>query len=334
MEKQLIFVISPPRSGSTLLQRMLGSHTDIFTHPEPHIISPLAHLGYYHNVDKAPYDHINAAQAIREFVEDLPDGEQDYLKACRAYTDVLYGRMLEKSGKKMFLDKTPANALVLSFLTGLYPTSYYLVLTRHPLAILSSYANSFFEGDYQSAVAYNNILGRYIPAMARFMRQSKIKILPVCYEQLVNNPERSMSEIFSYLGLPDQPDVINYGHHQHADKSYGDPKIKHHMRPITSSVDKWASELASDAQKLRIAKQLITGIENDDLDAWGYEKSSIFDPVAGAEKVIPSKDARWYFNVYRLKRKIFLRLRKNIHHNRTGRVLKRIQYYCDVLLRE
>ena len=95
MQEKLIFVIGPPRSGSTMLQRMLGSHSAIFTHPEPHIITPLAHLGYYENVDKAPYDHINAAEAIREYVADLPRGEEDYLDACRAYTDVLYGRMLE-----------------------------------------------------------------------------------------------------------------------------------------------------------------------------------------------------------------------------------------------
>ena len=111
MQDKLIFVIGPPRSGSTMLQRMLASHTAIFSHPEPHIITPLAHLGFYNNVDKAPYDHINAAEAIREFVQDLPAGEQDYLDACRSYCDVLYGRMLKKSGKQMLLDKTPAYAL-------------------------------------------------------------------------------------------------------------------------------------------------------------------------------------------------------------------------------
>ena len=53
---------------------------------------------------------------MREFVADLPGGEADYLDACRAYTDVLYGRMLAArgKGKRFFLDKTPANALVLA----------------------------------------------------------------------------------------------------------------------------------------------------------------------------------------------------------------------------
>ena len=121
MESKLIFVIGSPRSGSTLLQRMLSSHSSIFSCPEPHIITPLAHLGYYETVEKAPYDHLRAVDAIRDFVSELPEGEEDYLDACRAYTDSLYSRRLQTSSKSLFLDKTPAYALVLDFLTKLYP---------------------------------------------------------------------------------------------------------------------------------------------------------------------------------------------------------------------
>lgn len=65
MKDRLLFLISAPRSGSTLLQRMLGSHSEVFTHPEPHLMTPLAYLGYYDRVDRAPYDHINGAEAMR-----------------------------------------------------------------------------------------------------------------------------------------------------------------------------------------------------------------------------------------------------------------------------
>src|SRR6185295_2838408 len=118
----LLFVIGSPRSGSTLLARMIGAHSLIYSRPEPHLMTPLAHLGYYDKVDKAPYDHVLAAQSSREFVADLPGGEQDYIDACRAYADTLYLRMLgTKPGKQLFLDKTPAYALVLDFLAKIYP---------------------------------------------------------------------------------------------------------------------------------------------------------------------------------------------------------------------
>src|SRR5215475_9242320 len=131
---------------------MIGAHSLIYGRPEPHLITPLAHLGYYAKVDKAPYDAVLAAEAQREFVERLPHGEQDYIDACRAYCDTLYLRMLStQPGKSIFLDKTPAYALILDFISKIYPTAKYVMLTRHPLAVFSSYAESFFNSDYAPA---------------------------------------------------------------------------------------------------------------------------------------------------------------------------------------
>ncbi len=331
---KLIFVIGPPRSGSTMLQRMLGSHSAIYTHPEPHIITPLAHLGYYESVDKAPYDHINAAEAIREYVEDLPGKEEDYLDACRAYADILYGRMLDQAGRSMMVDKTPAYGLVLPFLSKLYPEAKYIVLTRQPLAILSSYANSFFEGDYDAAVSFNNILERYVPAMAKFLREAEVPKYHIGYEDLVRRPEEKMAEIFAFLGLPNEEGAVDYGKHQHVEKSYGDPKVKHQSRPTTKSVSKWAKELAFDTHKRDIAQAIVDRLDPGDLQTWGYDKATLFERVAEASGQPPEKDKKWQWDSYRLKRKAFLSLRKNIQNNNVGKAVRKVKYYCDVLLRE
>ena len=71
MSERMFFVIGAPRSGTTMLMRMLNVHPDIYTRPEPHLLTPLAHLGYYAYVDKAPYDPYQAHEAAREFVEAL-----------------------------------------------------------------------------------------------------------------------------------------------------------------------------------------------------------------------------------------------------------------------
>lgn len=334
MQQNMIFVIGPPRSGSTMLQRMLGSHSAIYTHPEPHIVTPLAHLGYYDNVEKAPYDHINAAEAIREYVEDLPAKEEDYLDACRAYLDVLYGRMLGKSGLEMMLDKTPAYGLVIPFLTKVYPKARYIVLTRHPLAVLSSYANSFFEGDYDAATEFNDILGRYVPAMASFLRQEEVPFFHIRYEDLVKEPEARMAEIFEFLGLENEEGAVDYGKHDHVVKSFGDPKASQESRPTTKSVSAWAVDLANDDHKLEIAKRMVAPLNPEDVEIWGYDKEALFDKVAEARGEAPKKDKKWKWNSYRMKRKIFMSLRKDIHDSARGRFLKRVKYYCDVLLRE
>jgi hypothetical protein len=334
MQENMIFVIGSPRSGSTMLQRMLGSHADIYTHPEPHIVTPLAHLGFYANVEKAPYDHINAAEAIREYVDDLPGGSADYYDACTAYLDVLYGRMIDKSGKKMMLDKTPAYGLVLPFLSRVYKNAKFIVLTRHPLAIFSSYAKSFFDGDYDAALSFNNIVGRYVPALAVFLRQKDVPFYHVKYEDLVKNPEAEMASIFNFLGLPNQEDAVEYGRHSHVIKSFGDPKASQESRPTTKSIDAWAVELANDDHKLELAKQVIEPLSSDDIAIWGYEKNTLFDKIALARGEKPGKDKKWQWNSYRIKRKMLMSLKKDINTRAHGKMIKKIKYYCDVLLRE
>ena len=212
MQERLIFLIGAPRSGTTLLARMLGAHSAVHQRAEPHLITPIAHLGYYAKVQKAPYDPQNAEQAIRELVADLPRGEEDYLDALRAYADTLYGRLLAAApGKRFFLDKTPAYALVLPFLTRLYPKAHYVVLTRHPLAVLSSWVESFFDGDYQVALDHNPLLARYVPALARMLRERPVPFVHVKYEELVREPETHFRRVCDHLGIPFEAEAIAYG---------------------------------------------------------------------------------------------------------------------------
>ena len=331
MEEQLIFVISPPRSGSTLLQRMLGSHSQIFTHPEPHLITPLAYLGYHDTVDKAPYDHINAAEAMRLFVSGLPGGEEDYLDALRCYADTLYGRMLATSGRARFLDKTPAYALVLPFLTKLYPRAKYVVLTRHPLAVFSSYANSFFDGDWRTARAFNPIVERYVPAIARLLRDNAVPLLHVRYESLVAAPDAELARIFHHLGLEHEPGAVDYGDRFTAKKGPGDPiAVEKHRRPVEDSLHKWAVELRDDGDKLRLAEEMMARLGDDDLATWGTPRATVFDALATAGGRPPSRT----LSGYTLQRRVMLALKKDIHGRPHGKVLKKVRYYCDVLLRE
>ncbi len=333
MQDRLLFVISPPRAGSTLLQQMLGSHSQIYTHPEPHLITPLAYLGYHGTVDKAPYDHINGAEAMRAFVGRLPRGEQDYFDALRAYADTLYGRMLASSGRRYFLDKTPAYATVLPFLTALYPEAKYIVLTRHPLAVMSSYANSFFVGDWRAAHEFNPILERYVPAMAAVIRERRVPLLQVVYEQLVRQPERELSRVFTFLGLENEPEAVQYGKRFEAQAGMGDPiGVKKHDRPSTESVDKWVTELRSDARKRELARALIDRLDERDLEVWGFPKEELLAPLSQGHGGKPPKPP--LFNKYVFQRRVMLALKKDIDKRPHGRVIKRLKYYCDVLLRE
>jgi len=338
MPVKMLFVIGAPRSGTTMLERILSSHSMILGGPEPHVLTPLAHLGYWDKVDRAPYDHILAAQAQRSFVDALPGKEKDYWDACRAYCDTLYGRYLSTSNKSICLDKTPAYALILPFIAKVFPDAKYVVLTRHPLALFSSYANSFFDGDYETAHNYNPILNRYVPALAAFLRQSDPPHFHIRYEDLVKDPESRMQEIYSYIGVPFEKDTIDYG--ENADegqprKGLGDPiGVKQHTRPTTGSVKKWVEDLASDLAKLGLMRRVISQLDPDDLKTLGYPAETLWKPLEEVQgRTIAPKKA--FLTRYRLERKLIVALRRRAQKGRLlRRLIEKTRLACDVLLRE
>jgi hypothetical protein len=334
IQDRLIFLISTPRSGSTLLMRILNATSCIYSRPEPHMIPPLAHLGFWDTVEKAPFDQLQAQQAMRQFVADLPGGEKTYYEACRAYCDKLYGDMLStaQAGERFFLDKTPANALVLPFLAQVYPNAKYIVLTRHPAAIFASYANSFFDGDYKAAVDFNPILSRYIPAMSSFMRENKGRFLHVSYEDVASKPEETLGSISSYLGIPFEPDALNYKSSEVAE-GLGDPiGVSKHSRPVTSSIHKWAKELAADKKKFAVVAEQLAGVSDSDLETWGSPKKELWQPMEEADPAsYGARKREW--NRYIVTRRALVMLRRDIHRKPLGKVVKKIRFYCDVLLR-
>jgi hypothetical protein len=336
MAVKMLFVIGAPRSGTTMLERILSSHSMILGGPEPHLLTPLAHLGVWAKVDKAPYDQVLAAEAQQGFIQCLPGKEQDYWDACRAYCDTLYGRYLTTSGKSICLDKTPAYALVVPFMAKVFPDAKYVVLTRHPLATFSSYAESFFDGDYATAQQYNPILNRYVPALADFLRQSEPAHFHVRYEDLVRDPETWMEQIYAYVGVPFERESIEYGKHQSdGPKGLGDPiGVKQHSRPSTASVKKWVEDLIVEPARLELMQQVIRQLDPEDLKTIGYPLETLWKAFEDARGK-PVTRKKQPLNRYRIERKLIMALRRKAQQGGAlRRLLKKTQLTCDVLLRE
>ncbi len=337
MDEQILFVIGPPRSGSTLLARMLGAHSAVASPPEPHLLTPLAHLGYYESVQQAPYDPIITRAAIRELVAALPDGEQDYLASLRAYTDAIYSRLLEASGRRVLLDKTPAYALVLDFAARLYPRSRYVVLTRNPLAIWSSFVQSFFDGDHEAAHDHNPLLERYVPAMARFLRERPAPVHQVRYEELVAEPDAQMRTLCQFAGLEFEPGMVDYGSSDagaaRSVRGLGDPiTVAREKRPITASISRWQQDMAGNPGAVERAQRILASLSDEDLSTWGYPRDELEAQLAAVDTGAARSRAGG-LSRYKLERKLLIVLRRNIHHNAFGRLIRRIRQACDVLLR-
>lgn len=337
MAERMLFVVGAPRSGTTLLMRMLNAHPDIHSRPEPHLLTPLARLGYYGRVHAAPYDVFQTQTSVRQLVDELPGGEADYLEALRAYSDTLYGKLLEPTGRRYFVDKTPAYALELPFVTRLYPRARYLVLTRHPFAIFASYAKSFFDDDWKAAHHHNPVLERYLPALGRFLREAPVPHVHLRYESLVADPEAHMQDVAAHLDVPYSDAMVSYGETKVEGAGLGDPiGVDAHQRPVTASVDKWTLAVKGRADRIDLLKRSLDQVAEEDLAAFGYDHESVWVPLesvdTAAAEAAQAKARKW--DRHHVERRLLVALRRNIHGNSLGRMLRTTRNVADVLLRD
>ena len=344
MQDRLVFLIGSPRSGSTLLSRVLGAHSAICAPEEPHLITPIAHLGYYDSVERAPYDPIITRAAARQLVAALPGGEPQYLAALRAYTDAIYRGLFDgevaagAARASLLLDKTPAYALSLDFLARLYPEARYLVLTRHPIAVWSSFVDSFFDGDDHVAHQHNPLLERYVPAIARFLRTTSVSHHSVQYENLVQEPEATSREICTFLGIEFEPDMVDYGAAPDArgesTRGLGDPTgVAQQSRPTTASLSKWARAATGKPDRVGLYREILARLDDEDLETWGFSRKQLESEIGAIDLAgQPAAPAR--LTRYSLERKLLVAVRKRIQpENALGRLVRKLRDVCDVLLR-
>jgi len=126
---------------------------------------------------------------------------------------------------------------------------------------------------------------------------------------------------------------VNYGGRFSSKASGpGDPiTVQKQGRPVTGSKEKWAREVVNDPEKLEMARDMVAGLDDADLSAWGYPREQLFEALAAVGGKPPKKRP---FNSYTFQRRVMLALRKDIHHRPHGALVKKLRYFCDVLLRD
>ena len=89
--------------------------------------------------------------------------------------------------------------------------------------------------------------------------------------------------------------------------------------------------MAADPGKLAQGRAILDRLLDEDLAAWGYDRRSI---EAELDAVSPgAARKRTKLNRYAAERKLLVALRRNIHRNRFGRLVRRVRGICDILLR-
>jgi len=189
-----IFVMGMPRTGTTLVERIISSHPDVHCAGELlNFPMSLKHLSGSQSSALIDVETIIRARAI--------DGKQlgeTYLSSTRPDT----------AHKPRFIDKLPHNFLYAGFIANAFPNAKIICLRRDPLDTCLSIFRQLFPPNSPFFDYSFNLLdtGRYYVLFDRLMthwqRVFPGRILEVPYETLVNAQESSTRRLLEFCGLP------------------------------------------------------------------------------------------------------------------------------------
>lgn len=189
-----VFIVGQPRSGTTLLERILAGAPDVADAGE------LRDFGFQARIAaKTPGPPAPDAALVDALAGvDPADLGRRYL----AHTQWRAG------GRRFYTDKLPANFLWLGHIARALPQARFLHLQREPMDVGFSNLKELFAGAYPHS--YDQVemaahLRRYLALMQHWRESFPGRILDVPYEALVTRTEAVGREVFAFLGLPWQP---------------------------------------------------------------------------------------------------------------------------------
>jgi hypothetical protein len=223
-----IFIVGLPRAGSTLLEQILASHSQIDGTMElPNIIA-LAHRlnGRKFVSEEARYPKILADTSAEQL--------QSFAEAFIADT------RFHRKGAPYFIDKMPNNFMHIGLIHLILPNARVIDARRHPMACCFSGFKQLFA-DGQEFTYGQKEIARYYRGYVRLMEHwDKLlpgKVLRVHYEHLVADLESQVRRILDYLELPFEENCLNY---YKTDRSIRTPSSEQVRQPIyQSGLEHW-----------------------------------------------------------------------------------------------
>jgi len=265
---QPLFLLSLPRTGSTLVQRVLGAHPEIATVSEPWLLLPHLYGGRSQGI-RAEYWQETAAEALSDFRRELTGGEARYRESLRQFVLSLY-EAASPEGTTYFLDKTPHYHAVAAELDELFPDGKFVVLWRNPLAVLASLLRTFRASRFEPYLfAFDLFEG--IDNLIRFVENSGARAHCIRYEDLVSpDGEQAWIGLFGYLGLEFDPVLLNRFADVPLRGRYGDPNASRFATLNSERASGWQPTLRGSVRRAW-CRHWLTWIGRRRLAIMGYD---------------------------------------------------------------
>lgn len=194
-----IFIVGMPRSGSTLLDRMLSNHSQVVSAGE-----------------------INELLRQLQWLADVPDGGvQRRLELINRSRDIdfkeLGARYLRQTqwraqGRGYYINKLPTNFPFVDIIHRALPHAPILHMVREPMDVCFSNLKAMFGNT--SAYSYDlaslaHYHGQYVRLMRHWRATLPGAVLDVSYAALVRQPEKVMHEVLAYCRLDLEEDCLH-----------------------------------------------------------------------------------------------------------------------------
>ena len=268
-----LFIFSLPRSGSTLLQRVLAADSQITSVAEPWVLLPFVYALRGQGAS-ADYNHQTANQGLMDFIEELPNGKQDYLSAIGSVIRELYQKAAKNNDAQYFLDKTPRYALIADDIIDIFSDGKFIILWRNPLAIIASMIETWGGGKWIIPTYKVDLFDGLASLIDSYLAHSG-EILAVQYESFLNSPETELSRIAEHLDLQIDPVVLkNFSKVGFAGK-FGDPTGINDYREIDAApLDKWKAVINNPLRRMW-CRRYLHWLGEDRLKIMGYDLNEL-----------------------------------------------------------
>jgi hypothetical protein len=268
---QPLFIFSLPRSGSTLLQRILATSAAISTTSEPWILLPYLYTLRRNGVH-TEYRHEMAVQALEDFVQTLPEGRDDYLAEIGAMARRLYEKASSPEAR-FFLDKTPRYHLIVEEILELFPEGRFVFLWRNPLAIAASIMNTWAEGKWNLFRHRIDLESGLIDLIDAVQKHGD-RVFTLRYEDLVVHPNETGEQLFAYLGIDFDSSIADRFSHVGLTGRMGDDIASSPKSISSESLETWKESWGSPLRKAQ-ARRYLSRIGADRLALIGYPQQDL-----------------------------------------------------------
>jgi hypothetical protein len=218
-----VFVVGMPRTGTTLVDRILSSHSEVDSIGETQLLQMVLrrHSNALAGSEMTPGVIEAAAQASPESI-------------ATGYIDAISYRV---SDSRMFIEKLPENVLFLGFIAKSWPNARIIHMRRHPMDVcFANYKQSYFRfayslddvGDYY--LAYDRLSRHWRDALGD-------RMIEVEYESLVSDLELETRRMLQFLGLPFEDACLHFDRNVTSIATASSAQVREKMH--TRSVGKW-----------------------------------------------------------------------------------------------